>query len=467
MSSEREEITKYEPLSNKKMVAFSLNLLILNAFWAMRNGLQLYAAKALGIPILYLLLIFGIYVIWDAVNDPLTGNLLDRSSKFTSKYGKRFPFIVIGLTGALLLLLLLYLPVTGNAILAVVWILIILVIYDAFQTLYELSFGGLSVDRIRDQKQRVKLGTYAYIIYGIHAIIFAVITPILLGMYGGVTNPWAFFMSTLIGIVVLSFIAIPHILSAREPEEMKELRITLNEAGKSSSPTRVFLKRAFTDRNWMVLIITYEILVVLIACVTIGSAFYVLDVLGLPIEETAVIGLTYWLTTFAVVPIWMKIAKKIGSRKTFLYSLLITVITTACFLFASNLSILIIIYIFFAIGISGTHVPLNAIFSEAIDNATLKSGIREESSYLGILRFFSATALFWQILIFAIVGTTTGYDPQLGTNNSDFAKLGLLLQMSLIPAIILLISVLIFVKYYTISKDLAIENKKKLIEMKL
>ena len=466
MSSD-EEITKYERLSNKKMIAFSLNLAILNAFWAMRNGLQLYAAKALGIPILYVLIMFGIYVIWDAVNDPLTGNLLDRSSKFTSKYGKRFPFIVIGITGALLCLLLLYLPVTGNTLWAVIWILIILIIYDAFQTIYELSFGGLAVDRIRTQNQRVKLGTYAYIVYGIHAIAFAIITPMVLGMYGGVTNPWAFFMATLVGIVALVILAIPHILSAREPEEMKELRITLNEEGKSSSPPKEFLKRAFTDRNWMILIITYDIFVVLTACVTIGTAFYVLDVLGLPIEVTAFTGLAFFLTTFAAVPIWMKIAKRIGSKKTFFYSLLITVISTACFIFANNLSLLVIIFIFFAIGVSGAHVPLNAIFSEAIDNATLKSGIREESSYLGILRFFSATALFFQILIFAIVGTTTGYDAQLGTNNSEPAKFGLLLQMSLIPAAILFISMLIFLKFYTITKEDAMETKKKLIAMNL
>ena len=466
MSSD-EEITKYETLSNKKMIAFALNLAILNAFWNMRNWLQLYAAKALGIPILYILLIFGIYVIWDAFNDPLTGNLLYRSSKFTSKYGKRFPFIVIGLIGALLCLLLLYLPVTDDTLLAMIWMLIILIIYDAFQTLYELSFGGLAVDRIRTQGQRVKLGTYAYTLYGITAIIFAVITPTILGMYGGVTNPWAFFMATLVSIIAIAIIAIPHILSAREPEEMKELRITLNEEGKSSSPPKEFLKRAFKDRNWMVLIITYDIFVVLTACVTIGTAFYVLDVLGLPIEVTAFTGLAFFLTSFAAVPIWMKIAKRIGSRKTFFYSLLITVISTACFIFASNLGILVIITIFFAIGVSGAHVPLNAIFSEAIDNATLKSGIREESSYLGILRFFSATALFFQILIFAIVGTITGYNPLLGTDNSDFAKLGLLLQMSLIPAAILFISMLIFLKFYTITKEDAIETKKKLIAMNL
>jgi hypothetical protein len=71
------------------------------------------------------------------------------------------------------------------------------------------------------------------------------------------------------------------------------------------------------------------------------------------------------------------------------------------------------------------------------------------------------------VLIFAIVGIITGYDPQLGTENSDFAKLGLLLQMSLIPATLMFISSLIFFKMYTITKETAIENKNKLIEMNL
>ena len=158
-----EEITKYEPFSNKRMIAFAIHGALLSMVWTLRNWIQVYAALALGIPILYILLVFGIYVIWDAVNDPLTGNLLDRSSKFTSKHGKRFPFIVIGIMGALLCLTMLYIPVSFDPLLAVLWILMIIIIYDAFQTLYELSIRGLTVDMFRDEKQRVKLSQgYAF-----------------------------------------------------------------------------------------------------------------------------------------------------------------------------------------------------------------------------------------------------------------------------------------------------------------
>ena len=465
--SSSEEITKYEPFSNKRMIAFSLTGVIGSSIWGLRNWVQLYAAKALGIPILYVLLIFGIYAIWDAINDPLTGSLLDRSSKFTSKYGKRFPFIVIGIFGSLLFLIMLYLPITFDPLLAALWILFVIILFDAFQTMSELSISGLIVDIFRDQKQRVKLGTFSHIISGIGSILTAISIPLLLGIYGGITEARAYFFMALTIITALLILAIPHIWSVREPEEMKERRTRLNVEGKSSSPPKEMIVRAFKDRNWIGVIIAYVVWVVDIGCVTVGIQFYVVDGLGLPITMVALPTLLFLLVSFAVVPIWMKIAKKLGSKKTYFYALLFTAISTASIILARDYTTLVIVAAFGGIGLGGQGIILNAIFSEAIDNATLKSGIREESSYHGILRFFSATAIFWQVLIFAIVGTITGYDPQLGTKNSDFAKLGLLLQMSLIPATLMLISALIFLKLNTITKEVAIENKKKLIELDL
>jgi GPH family glycoside/pentoside/hexuronide:cation symporter len=458
---------KYEPFSNKRMVAYSLNTVILSMMWSIRNWIQLYAAKAVGIPILYVLVIFGIYVIWDAVNDPLAGNLLDRSSIFTSKYGKRFPFIVIGIIGGCLCLTLLYIPVTMDPLLLAMWILFIIIFYDAFQTLYELSVHSLTVDMFRDQKQRVKLSTFSHIIAGIGSISLWIIVPMILGNFGGETNPRAYLFMAFFIVSIILVMAIPHIWSVREPEEMKQLRSKLNEQGKSSSSPQEVIIRAFKDRNWVGFIIAYVTWIVEIGCVTVGLSFYLVDGLGLPISMVGLPVVAFLLVGFAVVPLWMKVAKRIGLKKSYFYALILTSISTASIIFARTYTLLIILAAIGGIGHGGQGVILQAIYSEAIDNATLISGKREESSYVGIMRFFSATAIFWQILIFAIVGTITGYDPQLGTKNSDFAKLGLLLQMSLIPATLMFISSLIFFNLYTITKETAMENKKRLIEMDL
>jgi len=462
-----EEIIKYERLSNKRMLMFALYLPILNALWSLRNWIQIYAAKALGIPIILVLLIFGIYAVWDAFNDPLTGYLLDRSSKFTPRYGKRFPFIIIGVFGTLACILLVYIPVSGDTLILVLWILVMVIVYDAFQTIFDLSIAGLIVDKFRDQKQRVKLGTFTHILAGITTILTTVFIPILLGIYGGVSEPRAYFLMALTILIALFIIAIPQILSDREPEEMKELRTRLNEEGKSSSPPKDVIKRALKDRNWMGVIFAYVIWVVQIGCIQLGLSYYVVDVLGMPISAMVVPVLVFLLVGFAVVPLWMKITKKLGCKKAYFYAILCTAISTASFIFAWDYTTLIIIAALGGIGHGGNGVVFNAIVSESIDNATLKSGIREESSYFGILRIFSATSIFWQVLIFTVVQTMTGYDPLLGTKNSNLAKLGLNLQMSLVPATCTLIIVLIFWKLYTVTKEQAIETKKKLIEMNL
>jgi len=316
MSSE-EELTKYEPFSNKRMIAYSLNVVILGLMWSIRNWIQIYAAKAIGIPILYVLFIMGIYVIWDAANDPLVGNLLDRSSKFTSKYGKRFPFIVIGIFGACISLSMLFIPVTFDPLIAALWILFIIILYDAFQTFYELSVRSLTVDMFRDQKQRVKLSTISHILAGIGSILLWTTIPLIIGIYGGVTNPRAYFVMALIIICTILIMSIPHIWSVREPDEMKELRMRLNKEGKSSSPPKEVIIRAFKDRNWVGFIIGYVSWLVEIGCVTVGLGFYLVDGLGLPISMVGPPVVAFLGVGFVVVPIWMKIAKKLVVKSCF------------------------------------------------------------------------------------------------------------------------------------------------------
>ena len=47
--NEAESELKYEPFSNKKMIAFSLGGMIGGLMWSVRGMFQLYAQKGLGI----------------------------------------------------------------------------------------------------------------------------------------------------------------------------------------------------------------------------------------------------------------------------------------------------------------------------------------------------------------------------------------------------------------------------------
>ena len=466
--------TKYNPFSNKRMFGFSIGTLILSMMWSIRGMIQLYAQKGLKLSILTVFIIVAIYAVWDAVNDPLTGYLLDRSKKFTSKYGKRFPFIVIGFIGSLAILVLLYLPITTSPIFAIIWLLCFLIAWDQFQTVCELSLSGLTVDIFRDKHQRVKYGTYTSILDAIGSIVRGTVIPITLGMFGGISQPWAYFAMAVVLCLFLGVILIPHLISAREPEEMIQLRSKLDQEGKSSTPFLKMLGRIFKDKNWISFVIAYLAYVVYITCITIGIYYYVVDGLGLPVESVVIFNLAFLLINFISIPFWMRIVKKIGARKSYFYAMMWSAIGSPLFLFFGwEFLIAVLIGMLGGVGNAGIAVSFNSVYSETIDNAAVQSGKREEASYLGILRFFTATGLVWQVLIFMIVSYITGYNPNIeydyskGIVPSQIARIGLNMQISVIPAAIFLIAGLIFLKFNTITKEVALENKKKLIEMGL
>ena len=471
--SDEETETKYEPFSNKRMMAFVLGGVIIQSMIEMRSYVQLYMTWGLGLSIAFVVLVFGIYVIWDAVNDPLTGYLLDKSKKFTSKHGKRYPFIVIGLIGGIAMLLCMYLPISTNPIIAVIWILCFLIAWDQFQTLAELSLQGLVTDRLRDTPQRAKYGSYYVLINGIFGVIKGISIPIALGMFGGVRTPIAYLFTTIFVLVMLVVLLIPFLIAAREPQEMVELRTQLDQEDKSSSASFIeALKKAFRDKNWVTVVFSYLTFAVAYFCISIGGALWIVDGLGLPIETMALFAIASLSLAFISIPFWIKVTKKLGARKTYMLGFTWIIVLAPVYLFlAWSLIPALILSAIIAIGWAGVDISFPAVYSEAIDDATVRTGYREEASYLGVLRFFSATAIFWWSVIFLVVSTITGYDPSIEYTPANpptlIQRIGLNMQISIIPAVILLIAILIFSKVNKITKEVAMANKKKLIEMGL
>jgi GPH family glycoside/pentoside/hexuronide:cation symporter len=456
-----------EELNTKKILFFTLNSVISGFLFAMWGQIQFFAAAVLLIPLAIIPLIYLFYSIIDGINDPIIGYLTDRSKKFTLKFGKRFPWILIGVIFSPILLLLCFIPISSNLIVLVIWICIMMVLFESSLTLYEVNHSALFPDLFRDPAQRRKVSGIGGIIGGIIGIIAAVMIPLFIANLGGLTVT-AYIGTVLIVIIIVYILIIPYSLGVREPVEMKKFRAELDVSKKASSSVKEVLTCIFKDKNWMAIIIANFCWAIAGACSLYGLNYFVTHYLGLSIGFTAYPLLFLGTVSFLCVPIWIWISKKIGVRKAYTAGLSINIIAYFLFFFVNDLNGVILVYAFAGIGYSATYgVLFNLLWAEGIDNAAVKTCKREEGSYNGILRVFSAFSYFFQTLIFAIVAIFSGYNPALGTRNSEIAKFGLKLQMSIIPMIILLIGAIIFVLMYKISKEDAIKNKEKLIEMGL
>lgn len=454
--------TKYkEVLTTKKMILFSFQGIISGFLFGMWGQIQYYAATVLLIPSAIIPLIYLAYSIVDGVNDPIIGYLADRSKKYTSRFGKRFLWIMIGVIISPILLVFSFIQVSSSITYSVIWLIVIMAVFETFTTSFEINHSALFPDLFRDDSHRRKLTVIGAIIGGVVTILAGALIPGFISSIG--------YLGTVIIVVVIVYIlVIPYSIGVREPADMRSFRAELDESERGSSTVKEVVKRVFKDKNWMAITIAVFCWSVAGACWLYGLNFYMEHNLGLDIGNTAIPLLMMNFIGFILAPLWTWISSKIGVRKAYIAGMLCNIIAYFAFVFITDLSGVIIVFTLAGIGFSATFGVITGLLrAEGIDNATVNSGKREEGSYTGILKIFTAFSYFFQTIIFAIVSGITGYDAALGTGNSVAAKFGLNIQMSIIPMIITIIGTILFVMVYTISKENAHSNKTKIIEMGL
>jgi GPH family glycoside/pentoside/hexuronide:cation symporter len=83
--------------------------------------------------------LFVIYSIWDAINEPLLGNITDKPFKFTRKWGRQYPWVIMGLFPWALFYILIFttpnLDPSSQSWLIFLYIFVVLILFDFFYTL--------------------------------------------------------------------------------------------------------------------------------------------------------------------------------------------------------------------------------------------------------------------------------------------------------------------------------------------
>ena len=456
----------------KTEILFSLSSFFGILMFGLWGQIQFFAVAVLLIPILWIPLMYLTYSIVDGFNDPILGYLTDRSKRFTAKYGKRYPWIIIGAILGPIPLLLVFLPISQispiftSAIFAAIWITIMMCLYETFATLREISHASLFPDLFRHDDQRATVSGITMLIT-ITAQIFGAITiPLIIAGSGGVTNPNAFLAAAIFITIIAYILIIPYSRGVRETKEMRELRVKLDKEVKETTPIKEVVVRVFKDRNWMAIIIAFLCWATAALCFSAGMAFFILHGLGLGIEVMVLPSLLALAFALISIPLWVKLPRKIDLKKAYIIALASAAITYFAFFFVTDYTGVVIVFSLAGIMYSACWgIIFNLVQAEAIDNAAANSGKREEGSYIGILRVFSAFAYFFQILIFVIVWGYFGYEPAKGTNQTSLAIFGLKFAMSIIPLVITILGIVIFAIMYQLDRETALANKQKLLEL--
>lgn len=199
-----------------------------------------------------------LYSVWNAINDPLIGWLTIKPTKFAKKYGRRFPWIIIGLfIWPICFLAIFMVPesLKGNQIPLFLWMLISTCIYDTFGSLWEVNYQSLFPDKFRSKKDRDKAASIATIIgvFGI-ALGFLVHSQII-----DYEDKSSFVINGAVYAVVSMGISFLMIKGVKEDKGMIQRYLDFVEKEKESNAPSFMqqLKNAFKQRNFVAFILLY------------------------------------------------------------------------------------------------------------------------------------------------------------------------------------------------------------------
>ena len=206
-------------------VAYAAGDLGCNMSFALKGTMALFWTQVMGMGLWYSLLLVVVQV-WDAINDPLIGTIID-SDRRTYKRNKFLSYIWFGSIGLIVGGACCFLPFPGAPTWAKAIIFIAgYVVWDAFYTIANVPYGSLLSLISKEPADRASLSAWRSIGSMVGNMLPMVILPFIIYNKDGSLNGWMVFVAALI-MGCLGFICFQFMI--RNTEIRVEEEIKLNE----------------------------------------------------------------------------------------------------------------------------------------------------------------------------------------------------------------------------------------------
>jgi glycoside/pentoside/hexuronide:cation symporter, GPH family len=396
-----------------------------------------------GLNVDYVTIGFVIWSIWNAFNDPMLGHLSDRTR---TKWGRRKPWIAgAALPIATIMILLLTPPNTNNQEVIFTYFLIIICLFELFYTMFSINHIALFPELFKDEKVRLKSNNVRQIV-SIFGLIVAFVMPTFI--VPDLTDPAFKSQFVTIGIIVAVIILVfTSIFLKMVPQERiiseseRTNKLSFFKAMSTSLKNKAFLRYIPTNlATWYV----FGILPTIIP-------FYGRFVLGMD-KDSLGLGLMFgvsFLVAAITMPFWAWISKKIGAKKSWVFSLWLWILGLIPLAFINKPVFAFITLAFVGFAMSGTLLLKDIIFGAIIDSEEAQTGFRRDAGYYGIDAFFARLGTILVFISINLVFNSIGwrvYDPTIGENVVP----GIKLLMVVFPASFLAIGSL-FMMFFPLS----------------
>lgn len=403
-----------------------------------------YYTDIVGLDPKYVAIVYVLYNIWNAINNPIIGTWLDRM-KFRPKRGKyvyimrvTVPFMIF-----FSFLMVLSSPSWDQWVIFMVYTLL-LFIYDVSETAYKLAYTSYQLIAAPTTEERIEVNILVKYISQIMSFFVTMIPTLLLV---GDANRKVIIPILTVVILGESLFFYFALRGQKENIDMYKTVERLDYPRKViwSESLRIIKSRPFITYVGFTIAMGHVWFYYTPFLYYMDSVMQTTGFIALVIDTVATLVVMFFL------PFIGRLAKRLGTKGSVYWGVIPALIGYGGFFFANNIWIAAFAYFFIIFTVNYFQTVVIPIGPLIIDEDERKTGVRKTGLYNGLFSIFGDAFSSVHSLAFLTVIAVFGYDGLVQVQSGS-AMLGVRIATAIIPLIAIMIG-LIFISLYPFDKQ--------------
>ncbi len=407
-----------------------------------------FYSQNLGLSLATVGLLITLSRLTDVFTDPAIGIASDR---WNTRFGRRKPWMVLGIPLMLLSLWMLFVPHStlavavwrmfgGEAVSNLYLFVWISALYLSF-TLVDLPYRAWGAELSADYHERSRVTGWRES-FGYGGTLMALAIPLVVAFFFSRPGPEnALLAIALVVVVLLPLFSAPALLWVREaPASVARKNTTI--------AWRRGLKIVWSNGPYRRLVISLMFLVVSMYMTATLSIFFVSAVMEQPFDRYALFILAYYLSSSLAIPIWLAVSRRIGKHR--------TVVVGVAWLSLWSAFIPLLgpeqFWLFFVIMmLKGSAVGAllflpASMAADVVDLDTYRTGEQRTGLYFSLWGMVIKASAALGVFLATNGVAFFGFDPTI-QDNTAAAKMSVTLLYSIVPAILACVALPLLWKY--------------------
>lgn len=410
------------------------------------NWLAKYMTDILHLNKKFLLILSPLARVWDGINDPMMGSIVDGTN---TRFGRYRPWVMIGsCTNAIVLSLLFFTPSFFNlsgGIGIYIYISILYVFWGMTNTMADIPYWSMVPSFTTDPNERNILATIARTFSGLGQGIITIASPLVFAWFSRtpgengemIYDVYSYRYWTLIcaaALICFSAFSMSKIKETNHPKvEEKFSMKKIFAIVKNNDQLRVFmLFAAISNTGWYM--------------ISAAAPYYFDIVADKPSAQSAfsAFGAVGSIAGLAIIPVLSKFTTR---RRTYQFSLGLSLFGYLLMGlgFLVKMSVILNLgYLAGSMGVAAMFIAQTVFLADIVDYGEVKMGYRTESGTFSMKGFLQKAAYTLQTIILFAGLEATHYNENLHAANTNAVKVAVSGMMFLVPAVTVLLSLILF-----------------------